>query len=375
MSEKKSGDSLAAKKYAFYILSELREHVAKENLKKTRLPEWFYNTAIRVGRLNDTTMFLFSHSDDDEFVEYIEVVSDAQFILDIPDYILPGHKRGIDIRNDPKSTGSISVLPKTPGNPGEVVMLLSDDKPIHLNAGYVPYHVPIMYSDIVFQWEPDDIPLISRHVPFLLYIHDCDLSDPDRLSNVILENIKGEVENVHDSALGDMYETRSHMGEVAQTDVGKSVAVLGGYDSQRRNEQIPRSIKQELLDMRTYLSSQNYEAHLIEDLYASAEMSLETKVRAYTATSRFCMMVDREASGHIKEYEIVKQNRIPLALFRPLSDASTWLIGDDEFVDLNYIKTFEFEDSALERMDDAIDWAESIVEDRAEAYKKHYSWR
>jgi hypothetical protein len=374
MNDRSMSDEQVAEWYAFKILKEVRTFVEANGLNQHRLPKWIYNTEVRVGKINNTTLFLFGSSHEDKLVEYSEVVSDAQFVFGIPDYILPGHHPSMDIRNDPRSTRGVAVKGE-PGDPGNAIIVFNSDTPIHINAGYVPYHVPILYHDLVFRWVPNDQPLVSRYIPFMIYIHDMDLFDSSRFQNMILDEMTKRIEELHDSEFGDMYESRSELRTTARTDVGESVIVLGGYDAQRRSEPIPRSIKQELEDMKTYLNSSGYLSHLIEELYEPPNMSLETKVRAYTATSRFCAMVDREASGHIKEYELVKQNRVPLAIFRPLSSGSSWMIGDDELVDVNFIKTFEFEDTALERMDDAIEWAESTLEERAEAYADHYSWR
>lgn len=104
-------------------------------------------------------------------------------------------------------------------------------------------------------------------------------------------------------------------------------------------------------------------------------MSLSEKVKLWTTASRFCIMVDREVSGHIKEYEIVKSERKPLVLFRPEEDGSTWMIGDDEIIDLNYIKTFEFAGSPLGKTEEGIQWAENLLKERGKAYPEFYPWK
>lgn len=115
-----------------------------------------------------------------------------------------------------------------------------------------------------------------------------------------------------------------------------------------------------------------YDAFLIKDLPAPDEMSLSEKVRLWTTASRFCIMVDREASGHIKEYEMVKQERKPLVLLRPKESGSTWMIGDEEIIDLNYIKTFEFTNSPLGKTEEGIQWAENLLCDRGKEYPDFY---
>ncbi|GEM_PF-6820812 len=145
-----------------------------------------------------------------------------------------------------------------------------------------------------------------------------------------------------------------------------SVIVLGSYS----NTELPW-----LLEVRDSLRARGYDAELIKDLPDIQMLSNEEKVRLFTASSRFLVMVDRSASGHIAEYIIVREQRSILALLRPLKTGSTWMIGDDPWVDSNYIKLFEFEQSPNGVMDQAVRWAEGMAQLRASAYDKGYPWR
>jgi hypothetical protein len=104
-------------------------------------------------------------------------------------------------------------------------------------------------------------------------------------------------------------------------------------------------------------------------------MSNEDKVRLWTIASRYCVMVDRSASGHIAEFMILKEQRSILALLRRLGSGSTFMIGDAALVDANYIRILEFENSPIEVLNEAIDWAEGVARIRSEAYDKAYPWR
>ncbi len=85
-------------------------------------------------------------------------------------------------------------------------------------------------------------------------------------------------------------------------------------------------------------------------------------------------MVDREASGHIKEYEILRQQKTVLALLRPRRKGSTYMIGDDE-IDLDYIKVFEFDESPISVLDEVIKWSEEVISKRTDYYDDKYPWR
>ena len=44
------------------------------------------------------------------------------------------------------------------------------------------------------------------------------------------------------------------------------------------------------------------------------------------------------------------------------------MIGDDNLVDVNFIRVFEFESSPLSILPDVIEWAEQIASDRSARY-------
>ncbi len=102
--------------------------------------------------------------------------------------------------------------------------------------------------------------------------------------------------------------------------------------------------------------------------------SNEDKVRLWTLSSRFCIMVDRVPAGHIAEYVILKQQNSILALLRPRAMGSTRIIDYSNLVDLNFIQNFEFELSPLEVLDSAVTWEEGIARSREEAYNMEYPW-
>lgn len=130
-----------------------------------------------------------------------------------------------------------------------------------------------------------------------------------------------------------------------------------------------------LLEVRDFLRARGYDAELIKDLPEIRMLSNEEKVRLFTASSRFVVMVDNIPSGHIAEYIIVREQRSILALLRPVKTGTTWMIGDDPWVDSNYIKLFEYEQSPSNVMEQTVRWAEGMAQLRASAYDKGYPWR
>lgn len=97
---------------------------------------------------------------------------------------------------------------------------------------------------------------------------------------------------------------------------------------------------------------------------------MSNKDRLWTISSSFRIMVNRTPSGHIAEYEILRQQSIIFALVHPKGTGSTRMIGDDALVDVNYIRSFAFASSPLEALEDAITWAEQTAKARQDAYDR-----
>lgn len=88
--------------------------------------------------------------------------------------------------------------------------------------------------------------------------------------------------------------------------------------------------------------------------------------------SKFCIMVDKEPSGHIREYDIAKDLDAVLARITPKSGGSTQMIRRNP--DVNYIETFEYKSDPMECLSDAIDWALEYVEEREKQNMKKWDW-
>lgn len=125
------------------------------------------------------------------------------------------------------------------------------------------------------------------------------------------------------------------------------------------------------------LVKQGYEPIFVkEQKILPPSVSPEEKVKALTLLSRFAVMEDTLPSGHIVEFEYCKNNRVILAILRKRGRGSTWMIGDADLVDVNYIKRFEYDDKTFEDVLRAVVfWAEGILKKRVDAYEKYFPWR
>jgi type I restriction enzyme M protein len=145
-----------------------------------------------------------------------------------------------------------------------------------------------------------------------------------------------------------------------------AVYVLGKYGG---------ATEAELLDVRNELRDKGYEAYIDRDLEDFPTQDLSGSVTTTMRLAKFCVMVDREASGHLNEYQLAQLNRTVLARLTPEDGGSSRMIGTAEMIDVNYIEEFEFEIRPQERLSEAVDWAEGMVSKRRREYTEMYDWR
>jgi hypothetical protein len=244
------------------------------------------------------------------------------------------------------------------------------------DAGYGGYHSPTALMNLFVQVAPGArtegagregaATVAMRFVPFALYVHEDDLAGVDALWARCSTVIEDVLRSMCESEIGTFYQSLAAPHEVFQATKQTSVIVLGGYDGRELDE---------LCEVRDYLRSRGYDARLISELPEVPMMSNEEKVRLWTLASRFSVMVDRSPGGHIAEYEILKSQSSVLALLRPAGGGSTYMIGDNHLADVNFISLFEFEETPLHCLDDAVAWAEEFVAHRATTYDPLYPWR
>ena len=358
------------KSFAHQTLEKIREFVHLGKLDVHRLPGWVKSANVKWASLNNSLLFLFEESSfgNDTFTNSGDVKSDVQFLLDLPEFI----PIAASLKAPDRPGGGLIIFVGEHGEGKTVTININSNNSSIFNIGYTNYHVPIAILNIFIQLltptgrnGSSEIAAI-RFVPFAIFVHIDDFSDFNALWNRCATPIESSLKLIHDSEVGDFYQSQWLPKEAFQITKEKSVIVLGKYSGSELNE---------LRQVRDYLKAKGYDAHLIEDLPEHPMISNEEKVRYWTGGSKFCVMIDREAAGHIAEYEYLKTQRTILALLRQKGKASTYMIGDEHLVDFQYINLFEFEKSPLDIMGAVIDWAEKLAKKRAEEYGKFYPWR
>lgn len=346
------------------FLGNLRETVRRLSLRDTRLPPWLRAAKVRAGWINDSLVAVFEDATQGDTYQILGPVhADTVVLLNIEDFA----PRAASLKA--REVEGLIILGGQYQDRKRTMVNLTGEQPAFFDCGYAGYHGPRALFNLIFQHSPGGPevgPVATRFVPFALYVHRTDAIDASRIWGLCEQYLIDFIVHVHDSEEGDFYDSLLGPATVFAMTKESSVVILG------KDSGIEL---QELLQVRDYLRGKGYNAQLVTDLPEISEMSNEEKVRLWTISSRFCVMVDRVPAGHIAEYLMLRGQRSILAVLRPSQVASTYMVGDDTLVDINFIRVFEFEQTPLRVLDNVIAWAEEIARARAIAYTKAYPWR
>ncbi|WP_148708210.1 hypothetical protein [Haloferax sp. Atlit-12N] len=347
-----------AEDFAQLLLIAIRKVINDSDFDLSEFPRWSRAANIRLAELNNSTIIFYERTpeDHDQIIEYREVKSDVEFVF-------PQRESGcesvmFDLTRDDNDEPALSSV-------SNLTLSISSSEQCFTNTHHSHNHLSFLFHNVVVQYEPEDQIEAVRYVPFALFVPSQHVANFDKFWSECAEQVMRAI-LPHEELPTVEYRSESMAEKGILSCVDDTVIILGNYDD---------PFEDELRQIRDYLIRLGYDAFLIKDLPAPDEMSLEEKVKLWTTASRFCIMVDRDASGHIKEYEIVKSERKPLVFLRPEDRGSTWMIGDDELVDLNYIKTFEFSGSPLGKTKEGVQWAEKLLKDRGKKYPEFYPWK
>jgi len=349
------------------ILDFVREFVSHEKLDLKRLPGWVTASKIHLGWINDTSIICVFRdaAKKDSYKIRGPVGADTVVLLDTDNF------RPIGASLQAKESDNLIILTtekdaKREG--GGCTMRITTPKSAFFDCGYAGHHGPIGMENIFFEQNTDNYgqETVVSFVPFALCIHKKDAARPTEFLNKNGRHIRSLLLDIHNSKIGDHYQSRQI--PVAAFSINKqSGVIILGKDSGKE--------LRELSQVKDRLYRKGYNARLIKELPEIPMMSNEEKVRLWSLASRFVIMIDNVPTGHIAEYMMLKEQRTILALLRKKGAGSTYMIGDDHLVDLNYIKLFEYDDSPLSVIKTVTDWAENLAVKRIKAYNQNYPWR
>ena len=357
--------SRLAKQTTKIFLQQLRSWASAQRLQLSRLPQWITASKVRVGWINDALVSVFEDNlHADAYQVRGAVKSDVVVLLNINDF----RPTGASLKARPDTTGLI-ILSGIYRDGQRTVFNLLGQAPAFFNCGYIGYFGPIALFNIIMQHKPDGAdsdPVAARQIPFAIYAHERDVIDPRLLWSRCQMQLTNSLLDVHNSDAGDYYARLQSRATTFALNKRTGVIVLGKDTGPELEE---------LIQVRDSLRGMGYDAELVKDLPEIPMMSNEEKVRLWTMVSRFAVIVDRVPAGQIAEYIMLREQRTIVALVRPIGAGSTYMIGDDSSVDVNFIRRFEFEYTPLSVLRAATDWAEGMVRERAAAYDKAYPWR
>lgn len=355
------GQKEPVEKFAELLLSHARDFVEDEGLPKYRLPNWIDGCDIKTGKIDNTYIIQFKPNNKDTTSYFGQVMSDTCLFLDISQ------------ESPEEQTSPIAPVGWTSGD--AITIFGTQNGSGITDTGETPrifefpndgIHLPVFLVHIFMKYKPNEYVANAGVVPFGVFIHESDLAYRDDLFEMCISEIETILSHIFASDIGDYYQSRDSKETALTIGRDRSVIVLGSYSDTE---------KPDLVETRDLIRSRGYHAELVEELDEHPMMSLQEKVNHWTSASRFSVMIDDKPSGHLTEYEIAKENRTILALLRPKNSGSSWTFGDEPIVDINHINVFEYNETPLEVVDEAIDWAESIAQKRVESYNEHYPWR
>jgi carbamoyl-phosphate synthase large subunit len=132
----------------------------------------------------------------------------------------------------------------------------------------------------------------------------------------------------------------------------------------------------DVASVRETLEEYGYDARVAADLPGVEGHTDEQDAATYMMLSKFSILLDRDPSRRLTEYETAEAHNNVLVHLVPADHdrQTTHMIGGYESEDVDHIREFEFEDDPGEVLDDAVSWAEAVIERRREAARDRLPW-
>lgn len=359
------------------ILDLVRDTAADLELKQKRLPRWMEAGSIVGANPHDTYCVSIEHrvGESDTFEFRTDVSETTELFLDfkVNDPQYAGAKWKEQYPPDPEIETIVFPREMAADLPmheegDDVGMRLRSKNSVLFELPSLKYHNPIVVENLYLQtlsesghWSR------TKYIPLAIFIHEYDMYNrPSEVVESVATEILRTLKTIHDSTEGDYYAKKRNRSESLTTSVNDSVIVLGAYDDGK--------FERELENVRDQLQLDDYQASLIKDLEGHPARSITHKVKMYSLSSRFCVMVDREASGHLVEYSELMDEEIPIALLRKQGSGSTRMIGHERVTN-DFVELFEFEESPIECLPDVYDWVDDFLNQLEREYKNEFPWR
>jgi hypothetical protein len=252
------------------------------------------------------------------------------------------------------------------------------------NIGRMPVHLSVGRENLVgFLTLQGGFPFLLRDVDSSLTLIDVAFQVGDWRREVDYAEVYGErralawseamavarAKNLVLAALVELNRARSRqlsIDEYIQTHKARTVLVLGSYDAEGR-ERI-RSITK-------VLTAEGYEPLTVDEVPDNPQQSLSQKVVALGSISRFVVVEDTTASGHIAELEICKLNQWTTFVLRQAGTGSSFMTAGSSLFS-RVISEFEYNPPPIaEIVKQGSKWAEETIAGLETKLTETYPWR
>lgn len=354
-------------KYAKRILKDIRNEVEHNDLNKNRLPPWVKSASVNIAYSYGTFLIniKYNGSGNDDISFQNDTNTDIGLIFGILDGNPDRYFQ--ELPNNPgKGLGPI-LMKGEYEEEGNVVIELSRSDSCFFQTKNSGYHDPLVINNVYFRIRNENTPVATSFVPMMIYLHIHELEEINSHLENFTQKIVEDLIYIHNTEQGNYYASKLTRKQNFTTQIDNSVIILGAYDDGKYEKELER--------VQDHLDAKGYEASLIKDLPGHPSRSIAHKVKTWTMSSKFCIVVDRESSGHLVEYSELKNEEVPIALLREENSGSTWMIGHEQFTD-KWVELFEFQETPVEAADEATEWAEDLSEWLEDKYEDHYpSWK
>jgi len=158
------------------------------------------------------------------------------------------------------------------------------------------------------------------------------------------------------------------IGDFIKQSKEKSVLILGSYSKEQQQEQ-------QLREIAKIIQTGGYNSILIKDIPDNLEQNINQKVVAVGSVSRFIIVEDSYASGHLTELSHCKNNDWVTIILREKGKQSSFM-SSGLSITSKVIKEFEYTIANLEDVvKESVMWAEKTIEDNKRSFASVYPWR
>ncbi len=159
---------------------------------------------------------------------------------------------------------------------------------------------------------------------------------------------------------------KKNLHEYVSSSREKTVLVLGAYDAD--GEKRLRLITVALKEL-------GYEPVLIKDIPDFETYDLSQKVVAIGVMSRFIVIDDTSASGHLTEFELCRSNRWVTVIMRADGKGSSWMTAGASISSKVILEASYDSANPKPAIAEVTKWAEKCLKDLGKEYSRVYPWK